>query len=327
MNRSSFGSDDLSTLLLRLYRLSQEVPIAEFHGMALRLLQEALPFDSSMWGSATSTPQGIDIHTIHLHNQPQEMLSAYEELKHLDTAGQAAACQPRRPLGFNVQDWFSRAEQAPLRDYGKRFEQANFFIISDFDPATQLAHWITLFRADDDARCTAGESHVLGLLAPHMMQALTLNRLAHLDRLETPGAAGQGSAICDPRGAIHHADASFEALAKAQWPGWTGRRLPDAVLACFLSGGAMYRGQIAVVTLRREQDLLFLRARPRSRVDDLTAKEREVAELAARGSTYKQIAQILQRSPSTVRNQIRSIYDKLQITNIAGLIGALRAAG
>ena len=301
--------------------------MTDFQGVTLKLLQEALPFDSSMWGSATSTPRGIDIHTIHLHNQPPEMLTAYEELKHLDTAGQAAASQPHKVLDFNAHDWFNRPEQAPLRDYGKRFEQANFFIVSDFDPMTHLVSWVTLFRADDNARFTPAESHVLGLLAPHMMQALTLNRLTHLDRLETPGVVGHGSAICDPRGTIHHADVNFEALAKAQWPGWTGRRLPDGVLAFFLGGGAVYRGAIAVVSLRQEQDLLFLRARPRSCVDDLTAKERQVAELVARGSTYKQIAQILHRSPATVRNQIRSIYDKLQISHIAGLIAALRATG
>lgn len=326
MKQPSLAQADLSALLLRLYRLSHELPITEFQDAALNLVREALPFDSAMWGSARNTPQGIDIHHIHLHNQPQDMLTAYEEVKHLDTAAQAAGRHPRSTLAFNAQDWFNGPEQAPLREYGKRFEQANFFISSDFDPSTHLVHWVTLFRADDKAHGTDPENELLSLLAPHVMQALTLNRVAHLDRLDTPGVGGRGSAICDLRGAIYHADGTFEALLKAEWTGWNGNRLPDGLLESFLRGHARHRGAVTVVSHRLEQGLLFLRARQRGRVDDLTPRERAVAELVARGSTYKEIAQILERSPATVRNQIRSIYDKLQITHIAGLIEALRSS-
>lgn len=327
MTHSSHGQAELSSFLLRLYRLSHELPIHEFQDAALRLVREVLPFDSSMWGSAAPTPQGIDIHTIHLHNQPPEMLVAYEEVKHLDTAAQAAGQQLRHTLAFNAGDWFSNPGQAALRDYGARFEQANFFISSDFDPGTQLVHWVTLFRADEQARCTQGESELLALLAPHVMQALTLNRVAHLDRLDALGADGRGSAICDLRGAIYHADRPFETLLKAEWSGWNGNRLPNGLVETFQRGTAQHRGAVVVVSHRIEQGLMFLRARPRSVVDDLTPRERAVAELVARGSTYKEIAQILQRSPATVRNQIRSIYDKLKITHIAGLIDALRSTG
>jgi DNA-binding CsgD family transcriptional regulator len=46
----------------------------------------------------------------------------------------------------------------------------------------------------------------------------------------------------------------------------------------------------------------------------------------ARGDTHKQIAQMLSRSPATVRNQIRTIYEKLEVGNVAGLIEELRLA-
>ncbi|OSZ71642.1 helix-turn-helix transcriptional regulator [Hydrogenophaga sp. IBVHS1] len=325
MQSPSLGQAELSAILLRLYRLSHELPIAEFQDAALQLVREALPFDSSMWGTATNTAQGIDIHTIHLHNQPEEMLSAYEEVKHLDTAAQAAGQQPRSTLAFNARDWFHGRDQAPLLEYGKRFDQANFFISSDFDPSTQLVHWVTLFRANEAARGTHQERELLALLAPHVMQALTLNRVAHLDRMESPDVGGHGSAICDQRGAIYHADEPFESLLKAAWAGWKGPRLPRDLLESFLRGHSQHRGPVAVVSVRVEQGLLFVRARPRCAVDDLTPRERTVAELVVRGSTYKEIAQMLDRSPATVRNQIRSIYDKLQITNIVGLIDALRA--
>ena len=44
------------------------------------------------------------------------------------------------------------------------------------------------------------------------------------------------------------------------------------------------------------------------------------------GHTYKEIAQRLERSPATIRNQIQSIYAKLEVGGIAALIEALRQA-
>lgn len=67
--------------------------------------------------------------------------------------------------------------------------------------------------------------------------------------------------------------------------------------------------------------------RKRCRADDLTPRERTVAELLARGDSYKDIASLLARSPATVRNHIQSIYDKLQVSNVAGLMQELRLAG
>ena len=326
MTTSSLGQTELSQLLLRLYRLSHENPITTFQDAALNLLREYLPFDSSMWGTATNTENGIDIHTIHLHNQPEDMLLSYEEVKHLDTAAQAVAQRPRHTLGFNARDWFSRPEQAALREHGRRFEQANFFIASDVDVHTQFVHWVTLFRADAAARCQAQESDLLALLAPHFMQALTLNRITHLDRMEG-AVAPPGSAISDPRGVIYHADDAFKTLLGTEWSHWRGsERLPDALLQEFQRGSDLYRGMGIVVTQRRDQGLLFLHARRRLQVDELSEREQLVAELVASGQNHKQIAQTLQRSPATVRNQIRSIYSKLQVGNVASLIKALNSA-
>ncbi|WP_194482182.1 helix-turn-helix transcriptional regulator [Bradyrhizobium sp. CCBAU 53338] len=55
----------------------------------------------------------------------------------------------------------------------------------------------------------------------------------------------------------------------------------------------------------------------------LTAAERAVAELAARGLSYKSIAKVLEKSPNTVDNQLRSIRAKLGAHNQIEMIRAL----
>jgi DNA-binding NarL/FixJ family response regulator len=56
----------------------------------------------------------------------------------------------------------------------------------------------------------------------------------------------------------------------------------------------------------------------------LTPSERRVAELAAEGSSNRDIAQTLYVTPKTVEVHLTSVYRKLGITSRARLAGALR---
>jgi DNA-binding CsgD family transcriptional regulator len=319
---------DHNDLLLRLYRLSHEWPLDRFQDEALELLKPVLPFDSAMWGAATLTNTGIDVHTIHLHRQPPEMLQAYEDIKHLDTAALWAARHPSFTNGFHAPSWFSDPGQRALLDYGKRFGQTHFFISGALQPATRFTRWLSLFRAGSRAYCTQTECRLLARLTPHVQQALELNRLTHLNRstLSVAGLGAQGTAIADLRGMLHHADPAFQDMLRAEWPGWGGHKLPEAALRHFQLGQDRHLGATVVLSHRTEHGLIFLKSRLRCAADSLTPREFTVARLMAKGNTHKQIAQLLQRSPATVRNQIRSVYDKLAVGNVAMLIEALRQA-
>lgn len=316
---------DYSDLLLCLYRKSHELPVAHFQDEALKLLKPVLPFDSAMWGCATLTPGGIDIHAIHLHRQPVEMLQAYEEVKHLDTAAQAVGRRPSETMAFDAKSWFGGRQQGALRDYGRRFEQSHFFISALLNPATRFTRWLTLFRASADAHCTEIERQRLAALLPHLQQALELNRLTHLQGIApVKGRDDLGSALADARGMIHHMDAVFEHALRNEWDGWQGPRLPAALLAAAQRGEQRAVGRTLAITLFSQHGFLWLRARPRCAADALTPREDIVARLTALGLTHKQIAARLERSPATVRNQIRAIYERLGVTNVAQLVEALR---
>ena len=55
----------------------------------------------------------------------------------------------------------------------------------------------------------------------------------------------------------------------------------------------------------------------------LTPRQREVAEYAAAGATAREIARHLELSPATVRDHIKSIYERLDISNRTELVLAL----
>lgn len=67
--------------------------------------------------------------------------------------------------------------------------------------------------------------------------------------------------------------------------------------------------------------------RPSSTLPALTARERQVLELLARGLANDEIAERLGIAAKTVRNQVSAIFDKLQVSTRAQAIVCAREAG
>jgi DNA-binding CsgD family transcriptional regulator len=310
---------EYSNLLLTIYRQAQELPVDEFQDRILDAVKAFIPFDTSMWGTARMTATGIDIHSLHLHNTTQAMIDAYEQVKHLDVAAMRVTEQPTATIGFSTASDFEQPGLEPYREFLHDFRHENFFITSDINPVTRFAHWVSLYRADKTQVCTPQETELLACIAPHLMQALAINRLVHLDRLTGDETREKWSvAIADSRGILYHADKRFLELVRAEWPGGDAEKLPDALLDRLMAeDNQVAVGQRVVVRRSLERGLLFLKARDRAPVDSLTARELLVGRLLASGLSQKQVAAKLDRSPETIRSQVKGIFEKLDINNVA----------
>jgi DNA-binding NarL/FixJ family response regulator len=90
-------------------------------------------------------------------------------------------------------------------------------------------------------------------------------------------------------------------------------------------GGAVFGPAIA----RRMVDFFAAAASAASAVafPDLTAREREILHLVARGRSNAQIAQQLVLSTKTVRNHVSSVFTKIQVVDRAQAIVKAREAG
>lgn len=108
------------------------------------------------------------------------------------------------------------------------------------------------------------------------------------------------------------ADKVFEAL-RAGASGYLLKRArPEEILEAIHEvhvGGAPMSMQIA----RRVVESFRPEARPAGELDMLTPREREILALLAEGGLYKEIAQALGLSTSTVRVHLHSIYTKLHV--------------
>jgi len=90
------------------------------------------------------------------------------------------------------------------------------------------------------------------------------------------------------------------------------------------AGGTIFSPGIA------ERVIAYLSAGPKNAHEpfpDLTPREREVLSLIAKGLTNAIIAERLNISPKTVRNQVSEIYSKLQVAGRGEAIAQAREAG
>jgi DNA-binding CsgD family transcriptional regulator len=167
------------------------------------------------------------------------------------------------------------------------------------------------------------EHHVASTLS-HLLEATTINRLLGQSGRNAPDADREGFAISRVAGHLFACDTVFMAMLRKEWPAWSPPTLPG-VLVMTLRGGpaSRFTGASVRVTSRSEAGFLFLTSMEGRAEEPLTAAERRTAELIAEGLSYKQAAAQLHVSPSTVRNQLHSAYEKLGVHSKAALGRAL----
>ena len=316
---------DIHGVLLNLYRLSHELPIGSFQDAALEEIKTLVPFDSSMWGTA-NLRHGTEMHTVHLHQKSPEMLVEYDTVKDRDTIARSLTQAPRTTVIVNADHWFGGRDHREMRHFLARHEHENMIVTAAYNADNHMAHWMSLYRADLDDHCTQAERELIATLAPHVMQALALNRLTHLERMAAADRAllPHGAAIVDSTGCILHIDAHLQSLMRVEWNDWSSSMLPYELLNACQTGDCRYLGRTCVIECKFEHGLLFLQARARCKADSLTQREQTIARFIAQGLSHKEIALALNRAPATVRNQIQTIYSKLEVSNIASLIEEMR---
>lgn len=299
-----------------LYEAAHVMPMASFQDAALDGLKSSLPFDAAMWGSATMTDQGIDIHTLHLHNTSMQMIDDYQQVKHLDHFAHEVAQHTQKTISFS-------ADCALVGDFQNfLFKHKHFhgLITQHLQPETRFVQWLSLFRHNAQNHCTDDDVALLDMLFPHVMQALAINRKIHMTRLADEGQRAQWAhAIADRHGFLYYADDVFLGLIAQDYAYSQSDRLPNSVIDAISPQNTKLLGLHTVLATRWEKEFLFLRIRPKVLADQLNEREFAIAKMLSDGLTVKDIADQLHRSPDTIRTQSKTIYKKLGVNKVTQL--------
>lgn len=310
-----------SRFLLALYRAARDAPAGQFEDTALALLKPQVRFDSSVWGSASLSTAGGTISAIHLHEQPPEMIADWQRVAQREAAAFVAATRPVQVVNINIDTDYGEDHRA-LPEHAARFRKRNALIGRFALPGLSVAFCFSLYRTAADDRFSEDERGLIEILLPHLVEALTMNRLVHLARMYAhhgPGCTAS-LAVADCEGAVHAADDLLHGVLRAEWPAWEGKVLPQDLIAALTAGAECeFRGRHIAVASRRIGDLLFIKARQHSAFDRLSPREMQVAKFFGAGQSHKEVAHAIGIAPATVRNHLQAIYVKLGVENKAAL--------
>jgi DNA-binding CsgD family transcriptional regulator len=319
--------DGLNPAVLSLYRAAHEVPLAEFQDAALRLVRSYVRFDGCKWGASAIDEHGVLFQSVHFHEDDPAGAEAYNEVRHEDRAAFWAINHRGQTGNFHFASFYDR--HSAIGDYTHRYRHSNALITGLPGVDDRVIKSVSLYRGDPDDAFSEPDRRAIEFLVPHMNEALTISRLLAATRFRAGTERHWAVAIIDHVGVLQFADPEFEALIQAEWPSGALRRLPGNAHAAIMrgAGSTQYTGRTLIMRRTDEAGVTFVRARARVPADGLTQRELSVVQAIARGYTHKEIARLLQLSPATVRNQIQTIHNRLDVGTNAELVAVLLRAG
>lgn len=310
--------------VLSLHRASRDVPVNSFQSWCLSALEEHLPFDSAFW-SRTGIEDGVaKLYSNYRYHLPPALEDAWQQFQHHDVIGQMALAAPGRTVSVTARDIYTDPDflEQIIGPYGIEHVMATCLV----DPLTSLISVVALIRGSKGPRFSETERRLMERVMPHLIESYSANRVIHLIEARQPATRFlYAAAVCDSEALLHVASRAFSEMLLAEWPAWRGPRLPTT-LAKLLPDGKhkVFLGERIVIRVEPVNELIWLRARTKQVSEELSPREIEVALLVTAGRSNKHIAQALEVSPFTVRNQLAAIYAKLNISTRAELANWLR---
>lgn len=269
-------------------------------------LSRTVGFDAAWCGWADMMPSEVEIIGTTLHNLPSDYVAFWNGIRSDDLLAadvQAMKAQGRQWAQYDRTGERHTDGMVALADrYGLRKLSV---VTRKVDPLRPQL-FLSAYRSGTGARAlseadltfiTCALDHLQGALDRHHDREDAALRLL-VDHRGRPVAGSAGALELWARWPVRPRDPEgFGALVEAQGLQVVSQPTPVA-------GGHV---------------LTELRLVPQRASDKLSAREREIADLIARGQTHKEIARSLGLAPATVRNQTARIYDKVGVSSRAAL--------
>ncbi|MBJ7411786.1 MAG: helix-turn-helix transcriptional regulator [Phenylobacterium sp.] len=318
----------LQSALAEVYQGVFSHPFESFKEATLRRLRALLPFDSAVWGSGLhSTNEMLSVSVVDL--AAPSLMAYAAEWQEQDFVRNAAVSEPGR--AFRPEDLMRREDYERTdiyRQYSKPVGIEHSLGIVDRNPTTDIGELIFLFRADPGWPFGDAERDLVEALAPHLIDAWGQSQIAHHYRAAADGSASgfhgyDSYAVADAAGVLHASGQDFTRALRAIAPGWLGPRLPPQL-------EPLQRGGLGTLNLGDDEftvwflgDRRLFAVAPRRGTFGLSPAEARVARLYAGGARQRDIARQLGVSVSTVRNQLASVYLKLDVHSKLELLRAV----
>jgi DNA-binding CsgD family transcriptional regulator len=302
--------------LADLYRVAASVSVDAFPAVVLDRLGRWIDFDGAVFGFGQARQQGLRISAACVHRRDPALIEEYAQVSHADPMTAAFLQRPLAPLVVDARATYGHGGHAGLATMVARHQLRHLMLFGDRSNDRGPLRWVVLYRGIDRP-FDAEAADRLWSVWQHVSCSLDLNCALTLDREEAQRSS-RALALVDAFGTFEAADPAFHALLARELPQHDGARLPRPVVAA-MSSGDSFVGRSIEIVFRHLGPHIVCRARRREELQELTTRERLVAEHYAYGLSHKEVAQLLRVSPNTVRTQLASVYRKLGIGDKAAL--------
>lgn len=306
----------VSDFLLELYSNASECFPNELRLRTLRSLQSVLPFDFAVWGGGSA--DGRLVTDLTVLDQTAAVLEDWEAI-----ASDDAFCDlTLEHLGTTARfdDVPKYRKSMAYNEHWRKFDAAHMMATITAEGPDGYVSFVGLCAEPRQTAFSDRERAFKQKLMPHLSQALRMNREIWTGRAALKHEA---VALVDQDGWVLSSQGPFETFARDEWGGVS--RIPEDAMGRVRSGQS-WHGQTVAVRPSPFEDKHFIHIRHQPARSALSPRERQVAELFAAGLTNKEVAHTLGTSPSTVRNQLERIYDKLDIGSKSELVALFNQA-
>ncbi len=312
--------------ITELYRSAQRMRPGDLAAYAFEWLRGRISFDQGVIvTSQRNDPTWLDAHFWGV-DDPRALMESHARVRSLDVLSKRMLSNVSRAHRIDVDDAvIARPQFAPYREHLRRFGGSHVLGVAIPIGDGAVSSVFMLVRERLGHRFTSREVRLFEALAPDIAEAAAISRrLWLLSGDDAPNIETLPVALLGPDGRFTQVTSRF---ARLFWPEAPpdSAYLPEPVFAEVRRGRAwqMPDGKHSLYAHADDSGGWLLRIRCSGPLDRLTPRERQIAGMFARGSTYKDIASELPLAPATVRNHLQNIYQKLGIHSHDALVALL----
>lgn len=301
--------------------VSASVPHS-FRKNVLFVLSRYIEFDGAIWGEAHITDR-MTLHEPEVIGLPSDDLSGVQAAAYSDPNMQLVFQTPGSPVAYSVTDESPKA----LIEYTRQNGVKHIMSTAQFDKEIGLASGLVLTRQPEKPAFSKTEEAFMFAVFPHLIRCWAENQIAFVRSKIDKNYKHKIFAVVTRLGNIIGAEKGFFSKLRLEWPNRQGPGLPDEILSLISRRTvASHTGRKIVVKCHPTKDLSLIVVRARVKADKLTNRQLAVARLCADGLTYREISDHLSIAPSTARNHIAAIHDRLAVgrnSEIASLLAEM----
>ncbi len=299
-----------SDFLLELYSDAADCHPEAFRLRTLERLTKLIDFDFAVWGGGAA--ESRDVTDLVTYEQSPEILHDWSQVADQDAFCDITLGQLGKAARFD--DIRNYRDSIAYNDHWRRFGARQMMATISAEPLDGYVSFVGLCsEARTNVFCDASRM-MKNVIVPHLSAALRINRQSSLMR---HGRESEAIGLVDRGGWILVGLDRFSELAREE--GALSNRLPHGMWEGLVQTGA-WQGTALLASAERRGAHYLVRLTPLGAFARLTPREMEIVRSYVTGLTFREIATELAIAPSTVRNHIANIFEKLHVASRTELV-------